>query len=107
MNKGIFLAILVLFFSLNAFADTTKEPSNTIPFVVNKGATQAELSGKTYQTHNTNFTISHVPTQEIQSLIMQLRSTICRNIGNGSIRVWVTVGTDGKLAAVSAFAHSG
>jgi hypothetical protein len=102
MDKRIVIAIIIFVFSLNVFADTKKELLAAIPF-----ATYQSAPATTFNQVPQNFNPTLIPAAEVESLVVRMRAAVCKSVGSGSIRIWITAGANGKVVAVSAFAQTG
>lgn len=133
MKTQLTATILFLFFSLNLFAIPKQEAlSETIPFVTyqtrviyNQTAPIASLETNHYlysyqpskgnrkkispssaiveQTTLTN----NIPIAEVHNLILKIKQSACSSVGDGDIKVWITVDASGKLLGIGASTQSG
>lgn len=113
--KFIFLSLLICLSTIDVYAEN-KKPTNTIPFatyevILPGGHSNVQSSEELVSSGNVLMAkkkdSTNIPTNEITSLVQNIRSDVCNAIQPGTVEVWIGIGADEKAIIVNSHFEAG
>lgn len=112
IRSKLLLGVTLLFFSINIIALPQKESEKTIPFAtytyISGSIPRAvDRSGKPPIPQNQNEVIAIVSSKvdisvnKISDFVKEIRESICTNVGDADVRVWLSLDTQAKMLLIS------